>query len=543
MISRQIQELPLSSSFFRRKVKDFLQENGLRLEDVSSYYAIENDEGGIVAGAGISGDVIKCVAVAASSRSEGLVAPIISHIISEQASKGISNLKVFTKPENREIFESLGFRFLAGTPGVVFMENGGALSKYCKYLESNRREGSAGLVVMNANPFTLGHKYLLDQAVSQVDTLYVIPVLDNAPGGFPYEERLAMIRAGAPENVVVLEGSSYQISAQTFPTYFLKDLSKASEMQMLLDLEIFDRHIAPALGVSVRFVGSEPSDALTARYNALMKETLSCKVAEIPRSAVSATHVRRFIADGSFGGASALVPESSRPFILAALAERALKLELDTPFKPGLVCPESSGAHKDMDYSTMQKGIAAIRPFFPAMAMSSSAEELRRLGIEAEEAMMDATGGVNTHRGAIYAMGIALKACGDQSAMADIARGLLDNELKTSKLAPRLRGARAIAAGGYRPLFDDWLPLYSNLLERNTVSSALQKTLLRIMSTLDDTCVVKRVGQERADKVKKEAGKGRWLKMLCRRYEKEGISPGGAADMLALMIFIDSIQK
>ena len=236
-----------------------------------------------------------------------------------------------------------------------------------------------------------------------------------------------MIRQGCDGLADVVEGSDYQISAATFPTYFLKDLSDAAETQMRLDIDLFGRHIAPALGARVRFVGTEPSDPLTARYNALMKELLpkyDIQLVEIPRLTlagasagsasrkgslpvpelaevpVTATEVRSLLDEGRFKEASALTPASTWPYLLADLAERALRMELDTPLKPGLVGPDSKGAHKDMDYDVMRKGIAAIRPFFPRMAMAATPEELRQLGIDAEAAMLAATGGVNTHRGA-----------------------------------------------------------------------------------------------------------------------------------------------
>ena len=295
-----IQELPLSLPFFRNQVEAFLRESGLRMEELDHYYACTSPDGSILAGAGIKADIIKCVAVAPSARSEGFMLPLLSRVVSDAAAKGILNLKVFTKPENREIFESIGFKVLASAPKAVLMENGRGLEKYCEYLSGIchasgseklffgtvpekpifhcQRQPSArkcGVIVMNANPFTLGHKYLIEKALEQVDHLFVIPVKEDA-SAFPYSERLAMIRsanaspAHADSRITVLEGSDYCISAATFPTYFLKDLSDAAETQMTLDIDLFERHIMPALGATVRFVGSEPMDPLTARYNALM---------------------------------------------------------------------------------------------------------------------------------------------------------------------------------------------------------------------------------------------------------------------------------
>ena len=268
-------------------------------------------------------------------------------------------------------------------------------------------------------------------------------------------------------------------------------------------------------------------------------------------SPVTATRVRSLLDAGQFKAASALTPESTWPYLLADLAERALKMELDTPLKPGLVGPDSVGAHKDMDYDVMRKGIAAIRPFFARMAMAGTPDELRQLGIDAEAAMLAATGGVNTHRGAIFALGLALY----RHPMAETA-ARLDNGASKRREAG-IRGAMQMAKDGYKELFEDWLPYYRSI---KAEEYGLQKTLLRIMATLDDTCVIHRVGYERAMAVKAEAkallkeipgqaGNDEavmadligHLKELCERYAAEGISPGGAADMLALTIFIDSI--
>ena len=543
-----IQELPLSVPTIRRQVEDFLGSNGLRLGEVDLYLAVLSEEGAILAGGGLQRDILKCLAVSAEARSLGLSVPLISRLISVASERGYTNVKVFTKPENLSVFESLGFKLLASAPKAILLENGRGLADYCAYLRAHQ---ASGVIVMNANPFTLGHRYLVEQASLSFRApegrrnLTIIPVKEDA-SRFPYSESFEMIRTGSGDMADVVEGSDYQISAATFPTYFLKNLSDAAETQMRLDIDLFGRHIAPALGAHVRFVGTEPADPLTARYNALMKELLpkyGVEVVEISRltdleSPVTATRVRSLLDAGQFKAASALTPESTWPYLLADLAERALKMELDTPMKPGLVGPDSVGAHKDMDYDVMRKGIAAIRPFFPRMAMAATPEEPRQLGIDAEAAMLAATGGVNTHRGAIFALGLALY----RHPMAETA-ARLDNGASKRREAG-IRGAMQMAKDGYKELFEDWLPYYRGI---KAEEYGLQKTLLRIMATLDDTCVIHRVGYERAMAVKAEAkalaerfdmGK---LKTMCSSYAAEGISPGGAADMLALTIFIDSI--
>ena len=634
----EIQSIPLSSTRFRRQVENFLATNGLRLEVVDNYFCVLDEDGSIVAGAGLKGNVIKCVAVDASARSRGLVAPLVSHIIAQASADGIINLKVFTKPENEAIFTSLGFHTIASAPLAILMENGHGLEDYLAGVtcHSERSEESSGVVIMNANPFTLGHRYLVEKASEQVEKLFVIPVKEDV-SLFPYEERLEMIRSGCRDLATVLEGSDYQISAATFPTYFLKDLTEASETQMRLDLDFFARHIAPALGVTVRFVGTEPSDPLTDRYNVIMKEVLppqGISVIEIPRLGnVQASDVRKSLEHGSFQAAAALTPPTTWPYLVAELMARALRIELDTPMKPGLVDKDGNGAHSDMDYALMNGSIDVIRRSFihhlPSLSSQMDKDSIVGFGKAIEAEVLEYTRGVNTYRGAIFALGLAAIAAltiardsqlneyqdnrqiwlvnNDHAPIANI---LTDRPLRftVTELSERIaelsgllaagndshgakavkehgiKGALQLAQEGYKPLFEDWLPFYrsagaAGLRPCTDVRSAgaaglrpysaaakrgwtrpgpdgtaendrlLQKTLLRIMSSLDDTCVIHRVGYNRAQEVKEEAKallddfSEEGLRKMKMRYDAEGISPGGAADMLALTIFVDSLTN
>ena len=675
----------MGSPRFRRQVETFLSASSLRLESVEDYFCIFREDGSIAAGAGLSGDLIKCVAVDPAERSKGLIAPLVSHIIGAAAERGITNLKVFTKPENEAVFTSLGFHTIARAPLAILLENGHGLEGYLAHVSCHpeRSEGSAGVIIMNANPFTLGHKYLIEKASEQVDKLFVIPVKEDV-SLFPYSERLGMIRSGCEGLATVLDGSDYQISAATFPTYFLKDLSEASETQMLLDLDMFGRHIAPALGATVRFVGSEPTDPLTAHYNELMKEvlpTFGISVVEIPRldcggdnssgelrfapypgkcspeelsttavtisshpeptschperseGSISASQVREALKEGSFRLAASLTPPSTWPYLVAELMARALRMELDTPLKPGLVDKESNGAHSDMDYALMSGSIEVIRRSF---IRHSDVKSIKDFGKAIEADVMEYTGGVNTYRGAIFALGLAALSALDitcNSQLGDYQDDklmcLVDNSQTTSansltdsslcftaaklsdwitnlsgQIAPGndshganavkeygVKGALQLAQEGYKPLFEDWLPFYrcaepaagadglrphsaaaseakrewkrpcqdstadiaqasiAALRLRSGTAEPLQKTLLKIMSTLDDTCVIHRVGYERAQEVKIEAKalledfSEEGLREMKKRYDAEGLSPGGAADMLALTILIDSLTN
>lgn len=597
-----ISEAPLSLNSVRRRVEAFLTANGLRLAPLDRYVVVTRDEDGdeILAGGGLDGNVIKCVAVSESARSEGLMNILVSRLIAIAREEGRDSVKAFTKPENEGIFKSLGFGLLASAPKAILMENGrGGLPEYKKYLESLARPGRNGAIVMNANPFTKGHRYLVEQAASQVDNLYVIVVKEDR-SRFPYVERKAMIEAGCAglDNVVVCEGSDYAISAATFPTYFLKKLDDATDTQIALDLDLFVNHIAKPLGVTVRFAGSEPEDALTRRYNELMAEILpGTSVAvvrqdhqpdpelvkgsalrqarrpidfvEIPRleqkgKPLSATSLRRALDKGGFKEAMEYIPESSIPYLVADLAERALRLELDTTPKPGLVDRQDNGAHKDMDYALMSKSISALRPYLTRLAAESAKDidpaKIKEIGIEAEKAMLKATGGVNTHKGALFCIGLSVAAasclaCSTGAveaysfkelvsrAASEIpsARGTHGAEAKRSfKAVGALENARA----AYPELFADWLPYYRSL---EGDPFRCHKTLLHIMTTLDDTNILHRRGAEGLAHAEAEAARlledfsESGLSSLNKDFIRENISPGGSADMLSLTIFIESI--
>ena len=581
-----ISEAPLSLNSVRRRVEAFLAANGLRLAPLDRYVVVTRDEDGdeILAGGGLDGNVIKCIAVSESARSEGLMNILVSRLIAIAREEGRESVKAFTKPENEGIFKSLGFALIASSPNAILMENGrGGLPEYRKYLESLARPGRNGAIVMNANPFTKGHRYLVEQAASQVDNLYVIVVKEDR-SRFPYVERKAMIEAGCAglDNVVVCEGSDYAISAATFPTYFLKKLDDATDTQIALDLDLFVNHIAQPLGVTVRFAGSEPEDALTRRYNELMAEILpGTSVAvvrqarrpidfvEIPRleqngNPISATSLRRALDKGNLKEAMEYIPESSIPYLVADLAERALRMELDTTPKPGLVDRRDNGAHKDMDYALMSKSISALRPYLTRLAVESAKDidpaKIKEIGIEAEKAMLKATGGVNTHKGALFCIGLSVAAASCLACSTGAVEAYSFKEL-VSRVASEIPSARGThgaeakrsfkavgalenARAAYPELFTDWLPYYRSL---EGDPFRCHKTLLHIMTTLDDTNILHRRGAEGLAHAEAEAARlledfsESGLSSLNKDFIRENISPGGSADMLSLTIFIESI--
>ena len=602
----------------RRQIEMFLQTNGLRYDDVDYYAAIVDESSDeMIAGGGLKGSVIKCVAVAEGHKGEAVANVIVSHLIAKANAEGCQCVKLYTKPDNRQLFESLSFRLIAESPNAILMETGvGGIEKYSEELRVKSEElrvkseelkndesvvlnarKPIGVIVMNANPFTLGHRFLVEQSSELVERLYVVVVREDC-SMFSYNERKAMVSQGVRDigNVVVVDGSDYAVSAATFPTYFLKQLSDATDTQIILDLDLYRRRIAPALGATIRFFGSEPTDPLTRRYNELMHQQLGEEhVHEIQRkqqegSAISASRVRKAMMEGCLWDAIQLVPPTTIPYIIGHLASMALQAELDTTPKPGLVDRNDNGAHRDMDHALMQRSIQALHPYFVRLAQLGFTDkqpchdEIVNIGIEAEREMFKATGGVNTHKGALFSIGLAAVAlageafsritqaerCGTMAyndvnskqiqslsnSIASLARLFPDtNGTHGSKAKANniLKGALDNAREGYTQLFKAWLPFYIDRIAEGD-NYALHKTLLRIMCDLDDTNIVYRTSMETMQEVKTEAKQmldtsrnivnfEAALQAMNTDYIHRNISPGGSADMLSLVVFLSCIVR
>lgn len=323
-----LEKVYLSEKGQKKEVEDFLAKHNLSLDqDVELTYILRSTQSEkIVATASAAGKVLKCFAVDSDFQGEGFSNRLVSELIHEQAEKGLRHLFVFTKPENVKLFESLGFYTLATLPSVVLLENKPqGLNNFLKEISLKKREGKTiGSLVVNCNPFTLGHQFLIESAAKECDVLHLFVVWEDA-SVFSNEVRLKLIEAGTQHltNVVIHKGHDYIISRATFPTYFIKSAEKILETHARLDLELFGKHIAPTLNIKKRYVGNEPYCLSTSTYNKIMKEFLpsvGIEVKELTRvefnhEAISASKVRALIREGRLADCKNLVPETTWNFL------------------------------------------------------------------------------------------------------------------------------------------------------------------------------------------------------------------------------------
>ncbi len=263
------------------------------------------------------------------------------------------------------------------------------------------------------------------------------------------------------------------------------------------------------------------------------------------------------------------------PVQLGRLASACLHLELDTYPKPGLVSPADSGSHRDMDISLMRASADALEPYFADLASAGAAgaemAELRRIGIAAEAAMLAATGGVNAHRGAIFGMGLLAAAAGaegfaGESLGARVAR-LWGPAIRSrppssasngGRVARRfgVGGASAEAAAGFPALYRAALPalLEGEAMAGGATEAARVHALFRLIAVLQDTNLLHRGGVEGLSFAKAEAARflaagsvsqPNWLLLaedIHRAFVARNLSPGGAADLLAMSLFVRAVE-
>ena len=285
------------------------------------------DGGEIIACGSRKGNLLKCIAVDPARQGEGLTATVLTELKQEAFREGYRQLFLYTKPRNRMLFGPLFFYPVAQTEAVLLMESTrNGIQNFLNELEPNPpKEGKTGCIVMNADPFTLGHQYLAETAAKQCDRLYIF-VLSEDKGTFSAEERMKLVKAGTAhlKNVTVYPTGPYLISSATFPKYFLKDRETAQREHYVLDLAVFAKWFVPHFGITHRFAGTEPTCAVTGGYNRAMEEILpqhKVEFVEIPRkqaqdTAISASTVRHTLREGNLEALKKLVPEATYQCIL-----------------------------------------------------------------------------------------------------------------------------------------------------------------------------------------------------------------------------------
>ena len=294
------------------EVRACLQRMGLSYAQGIEHTAVVRDgTGAVAATASLEGHVIKCVAVDPDAQGAGLTATVVTALRQKALEQGLRRLFLYTKARAEK--------------ALLMEDRRGGFDAWAEELRAPDASGTIGAAVMNCNPMTLGHLYLIEEAAKRCGHLYLLIVSEDR-SAVPAGDRRRIVEATAAHlpNVSVSGTGQYLISSATFPDYFLKDKSRAGDVWTDLDIAVFCR-LAEKLGITRRFVGSEPFCPVTSAYNRAMARKLPEKgieLVELPRleqggTAISATAVRKLLRAGRWEDIRPLVPEATFAYFSA----------------------------------------------------------------------------------------------------------------------------------------------------------------------------------------------------------------------------------
>lgn len=302
-----VRAIPLRYEEERERLGAFLADQGLRFEaDIESAFGVFDKSDKLLGCGCAAGALLKCFAVTEALRGQNALGPLVSALIQDRFFNGYYDLYVITRAKNVPLFTACGFFPVAQTDKIAMLESraDGPETFAKPFFQAGDESRDIGAIVMNGNPFTRGHRHLVEYAAARCDALHVF-VVEEDRSLFPVEDRLTLIREGTADllNVRVHLSGRYMISAATFPTYFIKENEDAAALQTELDAVLFATRIAPVLHITRRFVGAEPFDPVTNRYNQALAAALpprGIEFIEIPRledrgRPISASRVRALL--------------------------------------------------------------------------------------------------------------------------------------------------------------------------------------------------------------------------------------------------------
>lgn len=320
----EITTLDLKDSYYYEQWQVLIEKEGLvieNLDDITETFGIYEDDELIATGSYFE-NVLKYLAIEPDFQGGAVFNKLVSTLINELAAQNIFHVFVFTKPQYKQSFEYLGFQVVAETDVSVLLETGDySINQYIADLPKVDGKNISA-IVMNANPFTLGHRYLVEQAAKASDYVYLFVVNQDA-SLFTTKERLNLIEQGTSDldNVLVVSGGQYMVSFVTFPSYFIKSRADVATYQTQLDAQVFKR-VAKALHITKRFVGSEPYSPTTEIYNQSLAKVLPPEVSleildrkAVQKDIISATKVRSAIQNNDLTKVQKYVPVTTFKFI------------------------------------------------------------------------------------------------------------------------------------------------------------------------------------------------------------------------------------
>lgn len=305
-----VEKLHLTNVEEVNEIRSFLSTFQLDYEKDIDYTVVIRDNNKIIASCSKSKDILKGFAVNQSVQGEGITNLLIKAIQDRLFQEGIFHSFIFTKPIYETTFKSLAYKVLASVEEVTLLEYGfndihKSLAAIKKLYNIDNSTPKTALV-MNCNPFTLGHRYLIEKASLNSKEVLVF-IVEEDKSLFPFGDRYQMTKNGVADlkNVTVIPGGKYIISSATFPSYFLREETKVLSAYTKLDATIFSKYFCKQFNITKRMLGEEPYCPVTRSYNKALVGILENHGVEVdiiprkwistPNNYISASKVRNLI--------------------------------------------------------------------------------------------------------------------------------------------------------------------------------------------------------------------------------------------------------
>ncbi len=317
--------------------KALLRKVGLKPEKNLDITLLVKEQNKLVATGSLDGNIIKCLAVDPNYQKQGLMSIVISRLKAFLIRRERKNYFVYAHRNQVPLLENLGFNELVGVGKYpVLLEDG--ISKIEDYIniinskitsfnaKKKYEQGKIASLVMNCNPVTKGHSYLIEKA-SRNNQLVIIFILSEDKSLFSAKERRNLLQkvVAGKDNVIVVPSGNYILSYSTFPKYFLSEDQEKESIRLYaqLDAHLFGKYFARSLGIKRRYVGTEPNSVVTAIYNQQLKNILpqyGVDLIEIQRIEmkgipISASRVRKLLKEDKLDQIKSLVSRTTWDYL------------------------------------------------------------------------------------------------------------------------------------------------------------------------------------------------------------------------------------
>ncbi len=311
----------------------FLNKHNLDYEYDITYSILVYDEDVLIATASLANSVMKCYLVIKEYNGQKVTNLMFSHLVNVLNQKNIFHYFVYTTPNNEKIFTSLNMKKIVETMNTILLEGGDEINNVLTNLkkEYSISDNKKASVIINANPMTLGHLYLIETAADENDEVIVFVVSEDL-SSFPYADRFEIIKEATAhlKNVTILPTLSYLVSKITFPKYFLKEDQLIKDEQTLVDVLIYKEYYKKIFNITKRYLGEEPFSFNTDKYNKVLKTYLSNHIKIVKRrkvgsEIVSASLVRKLIKANKINKIKKYVPEATYNYLKSEKGQVVIK--------------------------------------------------------------------------------------------------------------------------------------------------------------------------------------------------------------------------